>query len=93
MSTLVRSPAIDDLLRAVMIAAPSATIDRQSEQAAVVVGVGSEQIGEIAAAAGVVLHQLVSRTATLEEAFFQATGASEEYVSRREPGGAIGGTP
>ena len=92
-STLVSSPAIDDLLRAVMVAAPSATIDRQSEQAALVVGVDSERIGEIAAAAGVVLHQLVSRTATLEEAFFEATGASEEYVSHREPGGTIGKTP
>ena len=87
-STFVRSPAIDDLLRAVMIAAPAATIDRQSEHDAVVVGVGSAQIGEIATAEGIVLHQLASRTATLEEAFFEATGASEEYVGRRQPGAA-----
>ena len=88
-STLVRSPALDDLLRAVVVAAPSATIDRQSEEAALVVGVGSERIGEIAAAGGIVLHQLASRTATLEEAFFEATGASEEYVGRRAPGRAV----
>ena len=92
-STHVRSPGIDNLLRAVMIAAPSATVDRQSQQAAVVGGVSSDQIGEIAGAEGIVLHQLASRTATLEEAFFEATGASEEYVSHREPGSALGGTP
>jgi ABC-2 type transport system ATP-binding protein len=30
----------------------------------------------------VVLHQLATRTASLEEAFFEATGATEEYVGR-----------
>jgi len=91
-STFVSSPALDDLLRAVVIATPAATADRQSEQSAVVVGVGSAQIGEIATAEGIVLHQLASRTATLEEAFFGATGASEEYVGRQQPGDAGEGT-
>jgi ABC-2 type transport system ATP-binding protein len=76
----------------VVIATPAATADRQSEQSAVVVGVGSAQIGEIATAEGIVLHQLASRTATLEEAFFGATGASEEYVGRQQPGDAGEGT-
>jgi ABC-2 type transport system ATP-binding protein len=92
-STLVSSPGMDDLLRAVLVAAPAATVDRQSEQAAVIAGLGSAQIGEIAAAESIVLHHLASRTATLEEAFFEATGASEEYVGRRQPSEAIGGTP
>ena len=44
--------------------------------------VETAQVGEIAAAGGLVLHQLATRTASLEEAFFEATGATEEYVGR-----------
>ena len=34
----------------------------------------SERVGEIAGAAGIVLHELVRETGTLEEAFFELTG-------------------
>lgn len=42
-------------------------------------GVPAEQIGDAAHAAGARLHQLVTRQATLEEAFLEATGRSEEF--------------
>ncbi|MDX6278764.1 MAG: type transport system ATP-binding protein [Nocardioidaceae bacterium] len=45
----------------------------------VVRGATAEQIGDAAHAAGARLHQLVTRAATLEEAFLEATGLSEEF--------------
>jgi ABC-2 type transport system ATP-binding protein len=44
-----------------------------------VVGFGSQQIGELAAERGHVLHQLRDVSASLEEAYFQLTGESVEY--------------
>ena len=44
-----------------------------------VVGLGSRQIGELAAERGHVLHQLCDVTASLEEAYFRLTGESVEY--------------
>jgi ABC-2 type transport system ATP-binding protein len=44
-----------------------------------VVGLGSQQIGELAADRGHVLHQLRDVSASLEEAYFQLTGESVEY--------------
>ena len=44
-----------------------------------VVGLGSRQIGELAAERGHVLHQLRDVTASLEEAYFRLTGESVEY--------------
>lgn len=45
----------------------------------VVRGASAEQIGDAAHAAGARVHQLVTRQATLEEAFLEATGMSEEF--------------
>ncbi|KAA1379747.1 ATP-binding cassette domain-containing protein [Aeromicrobium fastidiosum] len=45
----------------------------------VVRGATAEQIGDAAQAAGARLHQLTTREATLEEAFLEATGLSEEF--------------
>jgi ABC-2 type transport system ATP-binding protein len=40
---------------------------------------GSDAIGELAAAEGVVLHELSPQRGSLEEAFFHLTGDSVEY--------------
>lgn len=45
----------------------------------VVRGASAEQIGDAAHAVGARVHQLVTREATLEEAFLEATGMSEEF--------------
>jgi ABC-2 type transport system ATP-binding protein len=42
------------------------------------VGAAAERVGEIAAAAGVVLHELRPQTATLEEVFLQLTGGESQ---------------
>nr|MCW2727783.1 export transporter ATP-binding protein [Aeromicrobium sp.] len=47
--------------------------------ALVVRGATAEQIGDAAHAAGARIHQLTTRQATLEEAFLEATGMSEEF--------------
>jgi ABC-2 type transport system ATP-binding protein len=44
-----------------------------------VVGPGSRQIGELAAARGHVLYQLRDETGSLEQAYFRLTGESVEY--------------
>jgi ABC-2 type transport system ATP-binding protein len=62
-------PALDGL---------DATVTHDGETL-VVRGATAEQIGDAAHEAGVRLHQLVTRAATLEEAFLEATGLSEEF--------------
>jgi len=47
-----------------------------------VVGCSAEQIGEIAARAGIVLHQLTSLQSSLEEAYLQLTAGDVQYRSR-----------
>jgi ABC-2 type transport system ATP-binding protein len=84
-TTVVRSPQIDTLVKAVAARVPTVQISREPDHAALLVGVETGQVGEIAAAEGVSLHELTTRTASLEEAFFEATGSSEEYVGRLQP--------
>jgi ABC-2 type transport system ATP-binding protein len=55
---------------------------------------GAPAIGELAFAHGVVLHELSPRTASLEEAFLQATADAQEYRSQvpfPAPAAATGG--
>ena len=80
-SVLVRSPQIDTLIEAVIEAVPAVEVAREPEGTALFAGVETARVGEIAAIAGLVLHELATRTASLEEAFFQASGATEEYVA------------
>jgi ABC-2 type transport system ATP-binding protein len=48
-------------------------------------GLTSEQIGEAAATAGIVLHELTPLTASLEDAFMRLTGDSVEYHATARP--------
>jgi len=76
-TVLVRSPEASRL--ADLLADDGATVDSLRDGSLVVGGADAAAVGELAAAYGVVLHQLVTRTASLEEAFLSATGAAEEY--------------
>ena len=58
---------------------PAVEMTRNADGSVLLGGVDSARVGEIAAAAGCVLHQLATRTASLEDAFFEATRASSEY--------------
>jgi len=61
-----------------------------ADGAYVVTGMDREQIGDVAYEVGARLHELSSREATLEEAFLEATGMSEEFIGRP---GALSGAP
>ncbi|ATY15682.1 ABC transporter ATP-binding protein [Amycolatopsis sp. AA4] len=72
----VRSPQLP-ALRQQLISASAQVTD--SGDALIVSGMDSAKIGEIAASANVVLHELSPQTGSLEQAFMQITGDSVEY--------------
>jgi ABC-2 type transport system ATP-binding protein len=55
-----------------------------------VTGMESARIGELAAAASLVLHELTPQLASLEEAFMELTAGSLEFSVRGADGGAAG---
>ena len=79
-SVVVRSPQIDALVRAVVEAVPAVGVTQRTGRRRLARrrrdGAGGRDRGR----GGLVLHELATRTASLEEAFFEATGATEEYV-------------
>ncbi len=78
-TVLVRSPAAasfaDSLRR------EGAAVETLPDGALMVSGAGASAIGELAHRTGVVLHELAPQSASLEQAFMSATGASEEFVA------------
>ncbi|MRK00701.1 MULTISPECIES: ATP-binding cassette domain-containing protein [Aeromicrobium] len=75
-SVTVRTP--DAALLRPALDALGATIAPEGDDL-VVRGVSAEQVGDAAQAVGARVHQLTTRQATLEEAFLEATGLSEEF--------------
>jgi ABC-2 type transport system ATP-binding protein len=76
-TVLVRSPqpsALHDLL-----AGPGVTITSVERGAFEVAGLDAGQISDRAAAAGITLHELARRQASLEEAFMHLTGDAVEH--------------
>ena len=82
-SVLVRTP---DARLAGMLAASGGEVQPEADGALSVTGLEAPRIGEIAAGAGIVLHELTPRLASLEEAFMELTADSVEYG--RPAGGA-----
>jgi ABC-2 type transport system ATP-binding protein len=74
----VRSPHLDTL-RLALLDKGLQPVVRNSELT--VSGVSSDHVGEIAAANGVVLHELSPQTGSLEQAFMRLTGDAVEYQS------------
>jgi ABC-2 type transport system ATP-binding protein len=72
----VRSPHLSKLRD---VLAGQGVVMRDDADSLVVSGLESAQIGEIAAANQVVLHELSPQRGSLEEAFMQLTGDSVEY--------------
>jgi ABC-2 type transport system ATP-binding protein len=68
----VRSPQCDELRRA--LAARGIASSASGDGQLLVQGAPSEQVGEVAAAAGVVLHELAPLNSSLEEVFLELTG-------------------
>ena len=73
----VVTPQADDLVR--LFNSPDVTVRRTDAQTLQIDGVTSAQVGEAAAAAGVVLHELTPLGASLEEAYMQLTDTEVEY--------------
>ncbi|MFI6350717.1 ABC transporter ATP-binding protein [Streptomyces sp. NPDC050560] len=73
----VRSPQQEALRDALHAAGVTAVVG--SDGALEIDGGNAPQIGELAAQQGVVLHELSSQQASLEEAFMQLTAGSVEY--------------
>jgi ABC-2 type transport system ATP-binding protein len=69
-ATRVRSPRADELLARLRAAGIQA---EQSEAGALAVHAPPERIGDLAAEAGIPLHELVADTGSLEEAFLELT--------------------
>ncbi len=63
------------------IAAPDVTVTTTADGAISVTGLTSVQIGEAAASAGIVLHELTPLSASLEDAYLELTNDDVEYRS------------
>ncbi len=82
-SVLVRSPqaaALTDLLAAAGGKVTARPGNGGQPEALTVTGLAAPRIGEIAAAGGIVLHELTPQLASLEEAFMELTAGSVEYA-------------
>jgi ABC-2 type transport system ATP-binding protein len=76
-SVLVRSPDSGRLRD--IIAANGGQVTPDADGALAVTGMDAPRVGELAAGAGIVLHELTPRLASLEEAFMELTADSVEY--------------
>jgi ABC-2 type transport system ATP-binding protein len=78
-SVRVRSPQLDTLRLALLDKGFEPTV--KDGELTIAGGVSTDQVGEIAAANGVVLHELSAQTGSLEQAFMRMTGDAVEYQS------------
>jgi len=74
---LVRSPQLDELSRE--LAKTGARVMPGAGHSIEVIGMDSSAIGELAATNGVVLHELATQEASLEDAFMELTRDSAEF--------------
>jgi ABC-2 type transport system ATP-binding protein len=74
---LVESPRADDL--AGLLAGGGAAVTPTGDGGLAVTGMDAPAIGDLAASRGIAVHQLVSRQASLEQAYMDLTGGSAEY--------------
>jgi ABC-2 type transport system ATP-binding protein len=79
---LVRSPELEQLRSA--LAGEGVSFEAAERGALEVHGLTVEQVGEAAAAHGVVLHELTPRQASLEEAFMNLTRDELEFATEME---------
>jgi len=86
-AVILRSPDIDRLRHALVTRGAKVVQGTEERDAGayVVTGMPREQIGDIAHQHGARVHELAVREATLEEAFLEATGMTEEFVAHQAP--------
>jgi len=76
-SVRVRTPSVDQLVRAVTAKGATAGVDEDG--AIEVRGMTTEEVGDLAFGEGIRLHELATLRASLEEAFMELTADSVEY--------------
>jgi ABC-2 type transport system ATP-binding protein len=81
--TRVRSPEATRLRELVL--GPDVTVTSEEPGSIEIAGLTTEQVGEIAAANGIVLHELTPQQASLEEAFMELTRGDVEFKTGDEP--------
>jgi ABC-2 type transport system ATP-binding protein len=74
---MVRSPAAPTL--AVLLHRRGATVTPHADGALAVIGLDAAQVGDLAAAHHITVHELTPRRASLEEAFMELTRDSVDY--------------
>ncbi|MFD0402321.1 ABC transporter ATP-binding protein [Kitasatospora sp. NPDC059811] len=79
-SVAVRAPELPSLAE-VLRAEGAAVRQAQEPDGAVVTGLPAARIGELALRHGLVLHELATRTSSLESAFMSLTADSVEYLA------------
>jgi ABC-2 type transport system ATP-binding protein len=88
-SVLVRTPSGAALARLITASGGSVSAG-PGPGALIATGLEAARIGEIAAAARIVLHELTPRLASLEDAFMESTAATVEYGPGGPPPGDTG---
>ena len=78
-SVLVRTPARDQLMT--VLAGQKLTASPVDGDGLEVVGATAAAVGELAFANGIVVHELATQAATLEEAYMQLTSGEVEYTA------------
>ncbi|MFE3501027.1 ABC transporter ATP-binding protein [Kitasatospora sp. NPDC059160] len=78
-SVAVRAPELAQLVP--MLRTEGAEVGLSEPQFGVVTGMAAARIGELALRHGVVLHELATRTSSLESAFMSLTADSVEYLA------------
>lgn len=76
---VVRTPSATDFASA--LTNSGASVAPGDDGALIVTELEAPEVGELAHREGIVLHELSTQSASLEDAFISATGASEEYVA------------
>jgi ABC-2 type transport system ATP-binding protein len=89
-SVLVRSPDTAQLAGLIIAAGGQLPEGMGHDSVLSVTGLAAPRIGELAAQAGLVLHELTPRLASLEEAFLERTSHSVEYQATGGPLAAVG---
>ncbi len=79
----VRSPQLASLHAA--MTGHGLTVREDGPDALLVTGSSTEQVGELAASSGAILHELSAQRGSLEEAFMQLTGGDVQYASSPPP--------
>jgi len=98
-SVLVKSP--DSARLRELITAEGGTVqkdtapgeDKNGDEGMIVTGLPAPRIGELAASASLVLHELTPRLPSLEEAFMELTADSVEFGKIEPPKAAAPGAP